>query len=240
MKMSDGMRKADFNDESFSDVKIEIYTGVDDQSDRRSFHCHKLVLKKDSEVFATAFNKNSRFADANSAVYKVFEEDLDGIEAYLKGRYGIAPSDAETADWEFMLKLAYIASKYGNSKAAREYWDDFRAAFKKVWDNTRPTAPKQAEEMLKKLLLCEDVAFEEWNSTTSKGLLELVGLRYVRNNHNGLIKDDDFYEWISGYPRLWRKCLAAFTAVAALPDAIRMSYGGAVDEIKYGRRRQNS
>ncbi|KJY00334.1 hypothetical protein TI39_contig336g00017 [Zymoseptoria brevis] len=79
------IRLSDFDNEQYSDVTIKVYAGVDDQSDCRTFHCHKLVLGQESDFFEKAFNKKSRFADANSDVYKVFEEDLDGMQVYLEG-----------------------------------------------------------------------------------------------------------------------------------------------------------
>ncbi|EGP83335.1 uncharacterized protein MYCGRDRAFT_96644 [Zymoseptoria tritici IPO323] len=144
---------SDFDNDQYSDVIVKIYVGVDEQSDCRTFRCHKLVLGKESDFFEKAFNKNSRFADANSDVCKLFEHNLDVMEAYLKGRYRFAPSNAETADWEFMLELAHIASRYRNSKEARHYWHEFRCALKNTWENARATALEHATEVLKKLLL---------------------------------------------------------------------------------------
>lgn len=93
-----------YNEPEYSDVTIQ-FSG-------RTVHCHKLVLCTKSDYFKKLCGPGSHFAEGNTKVIELKEDDPDAVEYLLRYLYSGQSRTEQDNNWQLQLEVAKTAQKY--------------------------------------------------------------------------------------------------------------------------------
>ncbi|KAL9533272.1 hypothetical protein SMMN14_02215 [Sphaerulina musiva] len=93
-----------YNEPEYSDVTIQ-FSG-------RTVHCHKLVLCTKSDYFKKLCGPGSHFAEGNTKVIELKEDNPDAVEYLLRYIYSGQSQTDEDDNWQLQLEVAKTAQKY--------------------------------------------------------------------------------------------------------------------------------